>query len=220
MLEFYDFFIYTQAAALVFPSVFFPSDDPSLAIIASLGTFGVGYLARPVGAFTLEAMGDRVGRRRTLILTMALMGALSFAYLWAITHGRLWLTLVIGLAMWGVLYQGYNAVFPSFFPELFPTATRVTGMAIGQNIGTAASSLMAMVFAGLCPPGSGAGSIVLIVGGLTLLLTLLVALAAWASPETHLSRAEDLDAAHSRASARPGRAIAPAHPITEKGQQP
>lgn len=79
ILEFYDFFIYTQAAALVFPTVFFPSDAPALAIIASLGTFGVGYLARPVGAFVLGAMADRRGRRHTLILTMALMGTSTVA---------------------------------------------------------------------------------------------------------------------------------------------
>ena len=435
MLEFYDFFIYTQASALVFPSVFFPSDDPALAIIASLGTFGVGYLARPVGAFVLGALADRVGRRipawqryaqnlvvfffwgfladwvarrHTLILTMALMGVstvalgvlpgyrqigvmapvilvtcrlvqgfavageisgsstmimeqtpiglrgrraavtlqgaqlgqivaamifiplaallphdsffswgwripfllsalvtivgfrirlatveskppqkeavppirkvfretpatvlrifvmsltniipvtatvfgaslatqkaygiewppevflwipvlgnlaavavipvaatlsdrigrrpmiiggalssgvLSFGYLWAVTHANLWLTILIGLAMWGVLYQGYNAVFPSYFPELLPASTRVTGMAIGQNIGTAASSLMAMVFAGLCPPGTRGSTIVIVVGAITLAVTCAVAVAAWASPETHRLRADDL----------------------------
>lgn len=78
-LEFYDFFIYTQAAAIVFPELFFPSTDPAQAIIASLGTFGVGYVARPVGAFVLGGLGDRVGRRFTLILTMALMGSSTFA---------------------------------------------------------------------------------------------------------------------------------------------
>ena len=56
MLEFYDFFIYTQAAALVFPTVFFPADNRTLAIAASLGTYGVGYVARPVGAFVLGAI--------------------------------------------------------------------------------------------------------------------------------------------------------------------
>ncbi|WP_303324231.1 MFS transporter [Actinomyces radicidentis] len=79
MLEFYDFLTYTQAVALVFPAVFFPSENPALAIIASLGTFGVGYLARPVVTFVLGAMADRRGRRHTLILTMALMGSSTVA---------------------------------------------------------------------------------------------------------------------------------------------
>ncbi len=407
-LEFYDFFIYTQAAAIVFPSVFFPSQDPYHAIVASLGTFGVGYVARPIGAFVLGAIGDRVGRRFTLILTMVLMsistfavgllptyaqvgiaapialvvfrlvqgfavageisgsstlimeqtpigirgvrasvtlqgaqvgqifaalifiplaaflpaqqfldwgwripfvisavvtiiglrirlrtveskrpnaagpppirqvfkespatvgriflmalmniipvtatvfgaslatqksygigwptavylwipvlgnvvavatiplaarlsdrigrrpmiiggalssGLLSFAYLWAITQSNLWLTVIIALLMWGILYQGYNAVFPAFYPEQLPASTRVTGMAIGQNLGTAVSSLMAMVFAGLCPPGSDLATIVLLVGGITLAITGLSALAAWFSPETYRVRGEDL----------------------------
>lgn len=79
MLEFFDFFIYTQAAALVFPTVFFPSDDPALAIIASLGTFGVGYLARPVDAFVLGAMADRRGRRASVTLQGAQLGQIIAA---------------------------------------------------------------------------------------------------------------------------------------------
>ena len=87
--------------------------------------------------------------------------------------------------MWGGLYQGYNAVFPAFFPEQFPSRVRVTGMAIGQNIGTALSSLAAMGFAALCPPGTSPTAIVLMIGSLTLATTLLVAAAAPLSPETH-----------------------------------
>src|SRR4051812_40070308 len=49
-LEYYDFFIYATAAALIFPQIFFPSDNPTVAIVASLATYGVGYVARPIGA--------------------------------------------------------------------------------------------------------------------------------------------------------------------------
>jgi hypothetical protein len=52
-LEYYDWFIYAQAAALVFPTVFFPAGNPTVALIASLGTYAVGYIARPIGAFVL-----------------------------------------------------------------------------------------------------------------------------------------------------------------------
>ena len=57
-LEYYDFFIYAQAAALVFPNIFFPKGDPQVAIVAAFATFGVGYVARPIGAFVLGHLGD------------------------------------------------------------------------------------------------------------------------------------------------------------------
>jgi MFS family permease len=77
-LEYYDFFIYAQAAALVFPLIFFPSDNPQVAIVASFATFGVGYVARPIGAFVLGHWGDTHGRKNVLVLCMLLMGASTF----------------------------------------------------------------------------------------------------------------------------------------------
>ena len=67
-LEYYDFFIYAQAAALVFPTVFFNPDDPGVAVVASLATFGVGYVARPIGAFVLPEVATSAedGRSRTM----------------------------------------------------------------------------------------------------------------------------------------------------------
>ena len=56
-LEYYDFFIYATAASLVFPQIFFPSENPTVAIVASLATYGVGYVARPIGAFVLGHLG-------------------------------------------------------------------------------------------------------------------------------------------------------------------
>ena len=78
-LEYYDFFIYAQAAALIFPQIFFPNTDPKMAIIASLATYGVGYLARPVGAFVLGHWGDTRGRKNVLLLCMFLMGLSTMA---------------------------------------------------------------------------------------------------------------------------------------------
>ena len=77
-LEYYDFFIYAQAAALVFPTIFFPSDNPQVGIVASFATFGVGYVARPIGAFVLGHWGDTHGRKNVLVLCMLLMGASTF----------------------------------------------------------------------------------------------------------------------------------------------
>jgi len=77
-LEYYDFFIYAQAAALVFPTIFFPSDNPQVGIVASFATFGVGYVARPIGAFVLGHWGDTHGRKNVLVLCMLLMGVSTF----------------------------------------------------------------------------------------------------------------------------------------------
>src|SRR5436305_590256 len=225
-LEYYDFFIYATAASLIFPQLFFPSTDPKVAIVASLATYGVGYVARPIGAFFLGHWGDTHGRKTVLLACLFLMGAstmavgllptyeqagilapillvvlrliqgfavageisgassmilehapfgrrgffasfslqglqaghilavlvipfignladvigrrppiiigalvsglMSFTYLYAISIASVPLAIVSSLIMWGVVYQGYNAVFPSFYPELFSTRTRVS----------------------------------------------------------------------------------------------
>ena len=78
-------------------------------------------------------LSDRIGRRPPVIIGALASGVLSFFYLYAISIRNVPLAIFLSLLMWGVVYQGYNAVFPSFYPELFPTRTRVTAMAIAQK---------------------------------------------------------------------------------------
>lgn len=78
-IEWYEFFIYGTASALVFPKVFFPGDDPRVATLLSLSTFAVAFLARPIGGAIFGLLGDRVGRKPVLIATLALMGCSTLA---------------------------------------------------------------------------------------------------------------------------------------------
>lgn len=74
-LEFMDFQLYSLAAALVFSQLFFVGTSPAIAVVSAMGTYAVGYLARPVGAWYFGRLGDRVGRTKVLFITIALMGA-------------------------------------------------------------------------------------------------------------------------------------------------
>ncbi|WP_068159410.1 MFS transporter [Rhodococcus phenolicus] len=73
-IEFYDFFIYGTAAALVFPTVFFPALGATAGTVAAFATFAVAFIARPVGAMLFGHFGDRIGRKKTLVSTLLLMG--------------------------------------------------------------------------------------------------------------------------------------------------
>src|SRR5437763_14975958 len=73
-VEYYDFFIYGTAVALVFGTIFFPSVAPKLATVAAFAPFGSGYVTRPTGAFFMCHIGDKFGRKKFLIYTLLLMG--------------------------------------------------------------------------------------------------------------------------------------------------
>ncbi|WP_370330285.1 MFS transporter [Mycolicibacterium hippocampi] len=78
-IEFYDFYIYATAAVSVFPHLFFPKSDSTTALLASLATFGLAFVARPVGSVVFGHFGDRVGRKATLVGSLLLMGIATFA---------------------------------------------------------------------------------------------------------------------------------------------
>jgi hypothetical protein len=96
----------------------------------------------------------------------------------------------MSLLMWGVVYQGYNAILPSFYPELFQTRTRVSAMAISQNVGTTITALLPALFATVAPPGSA--SIPLTIGAITFVITAIAAVAAMSARETYRIHLNDL----------------------------
>src|SRR3712207_6630903 len=77
-LEWYDFFIYGTAAALVFNELFFPTFDPLVGTLLAFTTYAVGFVARPIGGVVFGHYGDRVGRRRILVITLIIMGVATF----------------------------------------------------------------------------------------------------------------------------------------------
>lgn len=135
-------------------------------------------------------LSDKLGRRLPIMVGALGSGLLSFGYLYAISIHHVPMAIGMSLLMWGVVYQGYNAVFPSFYPEMFPTRTRVSGMAISQNVGTAITALLPALFVAVAPPG--AANIPLIVGSITLAICAIAAVAAYTARETYRVQMKDL----------------------------
>jgi metabolite-proton symporter len=88
-IEWYDFFLYGTAAALVFPRLFFPSYDPLTGTLAAYGTYAVGFVARPLGGIVMGHFGDRVGRKSMLVLTLTMMGVATFLIGLLPTHAQI-----------------------------------------------------------------------------------------------------------------------------------
>ena len=135
-------------------------------------------------------LSDKIGRRPLIIGGALASGLLSFGYLYAISIQSVPLAFAMSILMWGVVYQGYNAVFPSFYPELFQTRYRVSAMAISQNVGTMFTALLPALFAAMAPPGST--NIPIIVGSLAFGVTCVAAAAAYFAKETYRVPMADL----------------------------
>jgi MFS family permease len=146
-----------------------------------------------VAVFVIPFVGnlsDAIGRKPPMIIGALLSGLLSFGYLYAISIHNVPLAIAMSLLMWGVVYQGYNAVFPSFYPELFPTRTRVSAMAISQNIGTTITALLPALFAAVAPPGST--NVPITIGAIAFAITVISAVAAMSARETYRIQMNDL----------------------------
>ena len=103
----------------------------------------------------IGSYSDRVGRRMPIIVGALGSGILIYPYLYFISKDNVPLTIIFAVLMWGMVYQGYNAVFPSFYQEMFPTKTRVTAFAVSQNIGTLITAFLPTIFAAIAGPTTG-----------------------------------------------------------------
>lgn len=107
-LEYYDFVIYGTASALLFSQIFFPEGNPAVATIASLASFGVAYIARPIGGLVMGHVGDRISRKTALMITLLIMGAASIAIGLLPTYGMIgiWATVLLFVCR---VAQGFSA---------------------------------------------------------------------------------------------------------------
>jgi MFS family permease len=150
-------------------------------------------LGNVAAVFVIPIVGtlsDKIGRRPPIIFGALASGVLAFAYLYAISIKDVPLAITLSILMWGIVYQGYNAVFPSFYPELFQTRSRVSAMAISQNVGTTITALLPALFATAAPPGST--NVPVTVGVISLVITAIAAIAAASARETYRIPVSDL----------------------------
>src|ERR1700684_4483904 len=98
-IEFFDFYIYATAAVLVFPVLFFPASQPASATLASLATFGIAFLARPIGSALFGHFGDRIGRKTTLVIALLTMGVSTVAIGALPTYGTIGIAAPLLLAL-------------------------------------------------------------------------------------------------------------------------
>ena len=161
---------------------------------------------------------DKIGRRPVMIVGCLGSGILAFPYLYFVSQGNLMMAFLFAILMWGVVYQGYNAVFPSFYQELFPTKTRVSAFAVSQNIGTLITAFLPTIYAAIVGPTPGAcvvdkkfvpdavvdgetcraladsieSSVIWTVGGITFGLAIIAAISAFSARETFRIHLNDL----------------------------
>ena len=164
-------------------------------------------------------LSDRIGRKPVLYIGILGPAVLIIPYLHFVAAGNVPMTFLFAILVFGILYQGYNAVFPSFYQEMFPTKTRVTGFAVPQNIGTAATALLPALYAALAGPTSGCltdtkpavfngtsecvaaaetvhSDVIWTVGGVTIGLCLIAFVAALTARETYRVHLNDLGNKH------------------------
>jgi MFS family permease len=152
-IEWYDFFLFSTAASLVFPALFFPAGNETVGTLLSFATFAVGFVARPIGGVLFGHLGDRVGRRATLVATMALAGVATalIGVLPSYTSIGIWapILLVVLRVLGGIALGGEWAGAVLMAVEYAPPGKRglwgstpQIGLGVGLALGTGAFALL------------------------------------------------------------------------------
>jgi MFS family permease len=157
-VEWYDFFLYGTAAGIVFPKLFFPSTEPAIGTLLAFATFAVGFVARPVGGLIFGHIGDRIGRKNTLVATMLIMGVATFLIGVIPTHAAIGITAPIllvalrvaqGIAVGGE-WGGAVLMAVEYAPRgkrgLYGSMPQI-GLAIGLMLGTGVFALVGFALA-------------------------------------------------------------------------
>lgn len=151
-VEFYDFYIYGTAAALTFPTVFFPHLSPAMATVASMGTFAAAFVSRPLGGAVFGHFGDRLGRKATLVATMLIMGLSTVAV--GLTPGAATIGVAAPLIVLGLrVLQGFavggewagSALLAAEYAPEGKRGSYGTFTAIGAGIATLLTSLTFLI---------------------------------------------------------------------------
>jgi metabolite-proton symporter len=155
-VEWYDFFLYGTAAGIVFPKLFFPSSEPAVGTLLAFATFAVGFVARPVGGLIFGHIGDRIGRKNTLVATMLIMGVATFLIGVIPTYAAIGITapilLVVLRVAQGIAVGGEWGGAVLMAVEYAPHGKRgfygsmpQIGLAIGLALGTGVFALVGFV---------------------------------------------------------------------------
>jgi MFS family permease len=168
----------------------------------------VGALANLVALAAIPlwaTLSDRIGRRPVFLIGAAGSAVTMFLYLWAISTGNYPLTLLLGIVAFGVVYSAANGVWPSFYGEMFSTRVRLSGMAIGTQIGFAVAGFAVTFAAQIAgPDGTDWSSVALF----TAALCVPPLIAALTARETHRVPTEDLGSRTPREVPRPEKVTA------------
>ena len=160
LLEWYDFYVFATASALVFGPLFFPSGDPLLSTMASFGAFASGFLARPIGGLIFGDIGDRIGRKASLIATLVIIGTGTFliGLLPTFAQAGVWapILLVILRVVQGIGLGGEYAGASLITIEHAPSGRRGFWGSLPQAASPGGLLLSSLVFGliALLPPGA------------------------------------------------------------------